>query len=309
MNWHQAFMLATAIGLALCAAGIGQERKRTVPSSYYAAFYSAGAASMNEQKLVVFPDDGGPVAIPLPFALGRFAYSPNGTALYGDPLLATRNRIPEGIYKIEFNPTRVSPVLVTGFRRLNSIAVSSREDRLLVSGEYQDGHNRYCGVFEVSLPGGAVRPVLQGGDCKYLSSWLRLSLSPDGGRAVAVHNHRLELIDVARGEAKPLGDGFGEASWSPDGRWIAAIENGGKWRTVLIDANSFSRKKILGTSEGHWSPDSRYLLSMSDRGCGDSETGTIQTLNIETGAKETIASSKCQVYQTTTGWVSSSIVP
>lgn len=171
-----------------------------------------------------------------------------------------------------------------------------------------DGSNRYCGVFRVTLPGGAVTPVIQSADCHYKSAWLSLSLSPDGTHAIAIQNNSLQLIDIAGRAAKSLGDGFIKASWSPDGQWIAALENGAKWRTVLFDAVRLSRTKVLPTSETQWSPDSRYLLSVGGWGCFF-ETGTIQTLDIQSGAKATIKSSRCKVYMTSTGWVSSEIVP
>jgi len=214
------------------------------------------------------------------------------------------------LYRIDLNPIRVSAVPAqASLKPIHSIAVSLREDRLLISGGYEKGGSRYCGVFEISLPSGNLRSVLETPDCKYLSAWLYLSLSPDGKQAVAVHgrSHSLDLIDTVHGEVKSIGVGFMKASWSPDGRWIAALEYRSKVRTVLFDARRLSPAKTLGESEVEWSPDSRYLLAVTGRGCSN-ESGTVQTLHIQSGARATVESSKCQVYQTTAGWVSSSIV-
>jgi len=218
----------------------------------------------------------------------------------------------QGLYRIDFNPIRVSAVPVSVVPKpIFSLAFSARGNRLVFSGGYVERGNQYCGVFEISLPSGTLRSVLESPDCEYLSAWWGLSLSPDGMQAVAVHNrnsHSLQLIDIARGQTKSLGTGFLRASWSPDGQWIAALEDGGRERTILFDAQTLARVKILGTSEVQWSPDSRYLLAVSGSGCSNG-SGTVQTLDIHSGVKATIESSKCQVYQTTTGWVSSDIVP
>jgi hypothetical protein len=304
MKRLQAFTLLAAIGACEFAPANGQDRDHPV-AAYYPAFCSSPGGSVGLLNLEVFPDKGEAINISLPFGLGRFTYGPDGRALYGE------RRDKHELYRIDFNPIRASAVPAqASIKPIHSIAVSAREDRLLISGGYEEGGNQYCGVFEVSLPSGALRSVLQSPDCRYLSAWLDLSLSPDGTQAVAVHSrsiHSLDLIDIARGQAKSLGTGFMKASWSPDGRWIAALEYGSKLRTVLFDARRLSRARSLGESEVQWSPDSRYLLTVNPRGCSD-ESGTVQTLDIHTGMKTTIESSKCQVYQPTTGWVSSDIV-
>jgi hypothetical protein len=114
----------------------------------------------------------------------------------------------------------------------------------------------------------------------------------------------VELIDIVRGTTKPLGDEFFLAAWSPDGRWLAALENGENGRTVLMDAATLSRQRVLEHSELDWSPDSRYLLGTKRHdGCGRYEGGTLEAIDVENGERTTIASSKCQVDQATTGWV------
>lgn len=161
-----------------------------------------------------------------------------------------------------------------------------------------------CGVFELSVPSGNVRQILQQPDCDAASSWAYLSLSPDGERAVATHNHRLELIDLVHGTTKPFGDGLLMATWSPDGKWVAALENGGRERTVLMDASNFVRRRILGTSDLEWSPDSRYLLGWKKHDLCGPDLGTLQMIDIENGKVTAINSSRCRVNQATTGWLS-----
>ena len=276
-------------------------------AAYFAAFCSSPGGSVGLENLEVFPDKGEAIRVSLPFGLARFAYGPDGKALYAE----RRNDLTTGdkheVYRIDLNPIRVSAVPAqVSLKPIHSIAVSIREDRLLISGGYEEGGRQYCGIYQIDLPTGVVRPILQSVDCRYRSAWLDLSLAPNGEHAVAIHNQRLELIDVARRESRVLGGGFLAASWSPDGRWIAALESVTGEKTILIDAKSLTRKRVLGTSETHWSPDSRYLLAVNPRGCD--EAGTIESLEVKTGARVTISSSRCRVYQPTTGWVSSSIV-
>jgi hypothetical protein len=266
--------------------------------SYYPAFYSAGAAFTGTPALNVFPPDGKPASIPLPFVLGRFAYALNGKALYAQSYA-------RGVYKIEFNPIRATLIPGTqDIKEVHSIAVSAQEDRLVVSGRYR--RNQRCGVFGVQLPGGLVDNIIETPDCRYVSAWLSLSLSPTAEHGVAVHERHLELIDFATKGVGTLGDGYSEASWSPDGRWIAALE-WAKQRTVLLDGRDFSRRAVLGDSEVRWSPDSRFLLRV--RPCRFSDSGTIEALEIASGKTVVVKSSTCEVYQPTTGWVSKSILP
>lgn len=134
-----------------------------------------------------------------------------------------------------------------------------------------------------------------------------LSLSPDGERAVARHNDRVELIDIAGGTAEPLREDFFIAAWSPDGKWLAALERGEKGHTILLDAKTLTPVRVLGPSELDWSPDSQYLLGMKQHDWCGPYSGTLETINIETGERTTIKSSKCHVNQATTGWVRADI--
>jgi WD40 repeat protein len=114
----------------------------------------------------------------------------------------------------------------------------------------------------------------------------------------------VELIDIARGSAEPLDGAFFIAAWSPDGKWLAAVEKGEKGRTILLDAKTLARRRTLGPSEVDWSPDSRYILAVEP--CGP-YSGTFSAMSVETGERTVIASSKCRVNQATTGWVRSDL--
>lgn len=295
-------MTLTVAALAPVTSSGQEPNEAFKSSSYTVAFYSSAL----KPRLLVFPIRGPVVSIPLPLKLYRVAYRADGTALYGG------GDAPEGpnqsqLYKIEFNPVRATAL--AGSRGLSpsaGLAISAAADRVLLSGVYRHSGISECGLFELNLSEGRVRTIIGTSECSYASTWTSLSLSPDGRQAISIRKHRLEVIDLAAPSARPIGEGYIKAAWSPDGKWIAALENGAGWRTKLLDTSEFKIRKILGTTEVAWSPDSRYLLAVKP--CGP-DYGTIETVDIETGKQRTIPSSKCKVNQTTTGWVSSSITP
>jgi hypothetical protein len=172
-------------GLAACAPANGQNQDPV--AAYYPAFCSSPGGSVGLDNLEVFPDKGKAIRVSLPFGLGRFAYGPDGRTLYGE----RRNELTAGskheLYRIDLRPIRVTAVPAqASLKPIHSIAVSLREDRLLISGGYEEEGNQHCGVFAISLPTGALMSVLKSPDCKYMSAWVGLSLSPDGKRAAAV---------------------------------------------------------------------------------------------------------------------------
>lgn len=130
---YSALVLLSAASL-LWAAGRSRDR------SYCAAFYSSGSAFMDEQRLIVFPDDQAAVEIPLPFALGRFAWGPDARSLYATIMWRPEDdHEPEGLYRIQFGPVRLSAIPIPGMGTCHSIAVSPLDGRLFVSGEYKMG--------------------------------------------------------------------------------------------------------------------------------------------------------------------------
>ena len=183
------------------------------PANY---FHASSAPSV----LTVFPPVGKAINVPLPFALGYVVFGPDGKSLYAtggfDP--GKQNETRRGLLKIEFNPTRVSNVPGSLDFGIFGFAVSLREDKIIISGRHLEQGSQSCGVFELNLPGGDVRQVLQSGDCGYRSAWTDLSLSPSGEQAVALHNRRLELLDLMNGTSKSVGSDFWTGAWAPNGK-------------------------------------------------------------------------------------------
>jgi hypothetical protein len=111
------------------------------------------------------------------------------------------------------------------------------------------------------------------------------------------------LVNLGTGDVRSLGDGFYWVAWSPDGRWIAALEYDSRYRTILMDASNFSKQRELPSSEVVWSPDSRYIVAVSQQlRCGGYR-GTLQLIDIKNGKKSTVPGSVCKVTRSIIGWV------
>jgi hypothetical protein len=306
MRWP----LAAMAFVELTVSSIGQIKVSPYP--YEGANY---VSSPQSDALRIFPSKRNAITIAFPFRLRTEMFGPDGKSIYGI-IIADRKtndaRDQSGLSKVEFNPIRVSPVPGTIGLNIRSFAVSSRQDRLVVSGNL---HNANCGVFEILLPDGKIRQVLSY-DCHNLWDWVDLSLSPNGEQAVATvgsnidHDLHLELIDLVHGTTKSLGDEFCLGAWSPDGKWIVVRKSGPRDELSLLDAVDFSRRRALGgvvVLAPEWSPDSRYILVWSGSlfRCGlyaDLDgPSTLQTLDIQTGKRSTIQSSRCQI--TRSNWL------
>ena len=260
---------------------------------------------------MVYPFHATRFEIPLPFDLWRLTYGPDGRVLYAEAAMIHPPELEHpGFFKVEFNPTRVS--LLPGSLDLSakSIAVSARQDKIVFSGKSGRGNQAACGVYELTLANGKLRPVLRQTDCLPSTSWTDLTLSPDGENALSIHEHALELIHLTDGTTKFLGDGFVVAAWSPNGRWIAARRNHGGEETVLLEANSFSPRRTLPPSTAQWSPDSRYLLSYRKHLVCGWYSGTLEMIDVETGKRSAIRSSSCQIdeFMGAVGWLSDEVL-
>ena len=128
---------------------------------------------------------------------------------------------PPGLIHIEFNPIRISVIQGTAELGIFSIASPLSREPIVVSGKYEGA----CGLFVIDRLG-QVRMAAQNSSCDYVGSWVRISLSPDGNRVVGYRKPRLEIIDLINGAVRSLGDDFIAAAWSPDGKWLAAVQGG-----------------------------------------------------------------------------------
>ena len=282
---------------------------RGLPGGYYPSFCRPAPYPTPSCELVIFRDGQPQASMELPFRLEFLAYARNGTALY--TLSAIKK--PPCVDRVEFSPVRITPLVCpAGVAAVFAFTVSSDETRLFVSGQIKGDNGVRCGVFETRFADGSTRQVLDAGDCRtynFEHSWTSLSLSPDSSQGIAVRADRLELFQISHANTRVIADGIEEASWSPDGQWIAALDVHGK--TQLIDSVDFKRKRTLIESVVQWSPDSRYLLRIKP--CSPpvavNGVGTVQALDIATGKSLTIESSRCTVDNGSTGWLSRSVLP
>ena len=131
--------------------------------AYVPSFISTTSAPGYTQ-LVAFPPRGEPRKIPIRNSGPPFAYSPDGTALYGQctPYPSKGSEPLEIAFcKIDLKTGSTTPV--PGSERLIAldVAVSPREDCILVSGLFEGERNR-PGLFQLTLANGNIRSVLRG---------------------------------------------------------------------------------------------------------------------------------------------------
>jgi len=138
------------------------------------------------------------------------------------------------------------------------------------------------------------------------SAWSYLAVAPDGKRAAAMRQRVLEIIDLTSGDVKQLPANLEIGTWSPDGKWLAAID-WKKGRTVLMDAATLIPQRTFPASNLDWSPDSRYLLGVKKHDFCGPYFATLEATSVDTGKAVTIASSHCKVNRATTGWVSAAL--
>lgn len=257
------------------------------------AFISTISAPEGHTELVIFPLSGKAFKIPIRSAK-PFAFSPDGKALFGgctpDPVRPD-DPIQIDLCRIDLTTGNTTPV--TGSLHPFRDAVANFKP------------NFFDSMLGFTFPNGEPKTIAMKRPEE--RPWHHVSVSPDGLRAVATQYGHVELIDITRGTAEPLDDRFFIAAWSPDGKWLAAAEKGANGRTILMDAKDLTSRRVLGNSELDWSPDSRYLLGMKRHDWCGPYSGTLEAIDIDTGKRITIHSSRCQVNQAMTGWVSAEI--
>jgi hypothetical protein len=317
-RWRAATCTITVVvGGAVAVLRTAGAQERTVGGYIPAVHYSSGTG-LNDDRVVVFPSGGRPVRLRLPFALGAAVFAPDGSGLYGISAIAPGE---PGFYRLQLGPMRADLLFAWPLRMIGLPAVSRDQSRMVVLASPLDSA---CGIFAVSLPDGAIRKLSEvppgpaGATCGPFEWSTGLSLSPDGHRAIGVRelsqsDHRLELVDLDRATITTVASGFDSAFWSPDGRWVAAVEYGPAWAlTTLLEAKGFTADRSFTTSTWvAWSPDSRLLLTFQNSAvCALDYTGIkaeLATVDVESG-KVTRVSPEClDIPASRLGWVRASI--
>ena len=307
MRLHSSILVLVGVSIVVSARG-QEESNQGLLVDYYPAVCHPALYPAPGCSLTVFQRHQLRTPVELPLRLELFSYANRGNAIYELSVL----KRPVCFYRVDLSPVRVESL---GCREDVSsafdLAISGNEHFMLVSGNIKREPAYGCGIFEFRLPALEIRQVLDAGDCRsygFENAWTSLSLSPDGRQAVAVRQDRLELIDVVRGTRQTLAHGVVKAAWSPDGRWIAALNAHGE--TQLMRTNDYKVGRTLAGSEVQWSPDSRYLIRV--RPCSvpvaSNGVGTIEALDVTTGKSVEIGSSKCAIDNHSTGWVSADVL-
>ncbi len=270
--------------------------------------------------IAVFPPAGKGFEISLPLIPQWFAYGPSGRSVYATALKETGPRSftdEPGMFKIALEPLRVDTIRgLDAFGSIGPFAVSQGED-LVVSGGSKG--NSYpansCGVYEIHLPAGDIHAAIETSDCRAGSPWRVLSLSPERTEVLVSANRSLALLDLARGSIAKIEGNLSGGSFSPDGRWIAALQLGdakAPSKTVLIDRTNLASRRDLGgvnDSEVVWSPDSRFLLHAVYRpACPSQNPPALEMLEVQTGNRSLIKESICNSGSSRQiGWIRSDI--
>ncbi len=266
----------------------------------------------NGPLLTLFPADGPQVMIPLPGGLpGSLtlnAFGPDGKTVY----VQKADLSFEGITKIEFKPARQS--LVPGSAGLGTIwhlTVSRSGGQIFLSGIDKDRSG--CGTFRIDLDTGTFRTILVGAypDCGGGGG----AISPDGKHILSHEGQELSVRDLETGSSEVIHGVPGgpsqydvtwpyRATWSPDGQWISTVLGD---RVILIDASNTSTRRNLGRASVPvmWSQNSKYLLLPAPQlRCAPSlYFEGLQSLDVQTGKRSVIKSSRCEVGPGWFGWV------
>jgi len=272
-----------------------------------------------EHFVAVFPPAGNEFEISLPLITRWFAYGPSGRTMFATALKETGPRSfgdQPGLFKIELGPVRVSTIhSLDAFYLVGPFAVSQGEDLVVFSGVKGNYPAGSCGVYEIGLSAGVVRAVIEASDCRAGSPWRVLSLSPEGTEALISASRRLALLDLSKGTITQIEGQLSGGSFSPDGKWIAALQLGdpkAPSRTVLIDRTSPASRRDLGgveDAEVVWSPDSRFLLHAVYRpACPSQNPLALETLEVQTGKRSLIKDSICNSGSSRQiGWIRSDV--
>jgi WD40-like Beta Propeller Repeat len=209
--------------------------------------------------------------------------------------------------RVDLSPVRVTEVAdLVGLDDVFGLVVVPHQDKVLFAGSAWKGHLD-CNLFEIKPSSGDFKMILphcaMGG------------ISPDGGKMLVERARGLGLaiLDLGTDSVVPIASGLPvgsvlwKGSWSPDGKWIAALQIDPaseqarirRNRTIRIDAHDFSQRRDMG-GEGDasvtWSPDSRYLLY--------NEGPILLTMDIESGKRVIVKGSKGANGGPNIGWVS-----
>jgi Tol biopolymer transport system component len=196
-----------------------------------------------------------------------FAWSPDGRKI----AFSVRTEARTGISTVDVRTRRVAPLTSAPANAEDVFPAFSPDGKRIAFGRTAPGTNQRD-LWMMRADGRGQRRLTRGIAVFSPPRW-----SPDGKQLVFYPccTEGVDLIGAdGRGLHKLVDRGVFEASWSPNGRWIAL--NGSPWTTddaigtYLIRPNGKDLHKISDrgdwVSEPSWSPDSRWI-AIEDRCC------------------------------------------
>lgn len=268
-------------------------------------FLPVNIAGWDKMQIRAFSGPTTP-AVELPIHIEAAQFSADGRSMYG--MLETRELV-----RVDLQPVRTTSILAAGRLIIYGFSVTKDGGRVFIEGRENSKNRSRCGLFDYTPATGAIQHVLVK-PCQSYSPSHDVRVSPDGTRVLWPSHDGLDLVDISSGATKPLGD-LSRPEWSPDGRWIAAIQWSEK-RLFVIDANDTSKRRELGRTIGQaWSPDSKSILIRRAHllRCGlfvdIDPPESLEIVDIATGKRTFVDSSQCRIREGAIGWLDQTLLP
>jgi len=135
--------------------------------------------------------------------------------------------------------------------------------------------------------------------------------SPDGKQIVYQANGTLRVYDIQEKKSRTLTNGR-DATWSPDGNWIAFLEDDGYY---AIRPSGSERKRLFKKKDAltalWWSPDSRFVAYVSRNGLFEGswwppiEQGRLRVRRLDDNAEDWVANLYIEGHVPSFQWVES----
>lgn len=263
------------------------------------------AAHYDHDAVYVFPNGGKEFSIQLPPNVPAIAnligFASSGRSAYLQVPSAAVLHLSDELIQVDFSPLRLFSIPGSGGLGEMVSVTNSGSGNLLVAAAYGQG---LCGAYEIDTSHGTHRPIWTesaGPDCRFVVQ----QIEPDGKRVLIGDHVNFKVINTVTGMVELSGIA-GRGAWSPDGNWLAISK---KSEIIIFDGRTFAVRKHFRASsvDGHlvWSPDSkRILFVQQELRCSlQDDFESIAVLDIDTGKKWVISSSRCMVTNSRIGWI------
>ena len=259
-RWRKVFVaMAVLSGLGALAQGIVESR-------------SFGVIRVVGKRAVVYqtapPHEKKEHELGFEFLLARTSRDGRSLIGWGFPLASNGISTSHAVFVI-CHERCADAVQLPGFINPVDIALAPDRERLAVIATSRTTRQRGLYLLQTDAVDAHSTSRLIYGDDEPLGPGL--SWSPDGQRLLFEAGGKIQAVNLASAIPAMIASGT-DPSWSPDGRWIAYLDNS---RIMLKDVNDNRAFSIPGTrrfiSVAAWSPDSKHFLIAEDRGVPDRE--------------------------------------